>query len=484
MDVINNLNDLSSSNELDTYLSNNIDYVFQEFINQKQNILSENRVQIENYIVRHYRHIKQIDLSLNHNQIFLDILIDISERVGFSMYFQRLCRIKSINNSQVSLRNEASLLYLKRIRNIEDFENIQKSIFDKLQQAFEEQEDNNKKVTASLLGFYKRLVSGFINTNKSRLFGMIENLKIQSQSYSFYDVDTLNQLFNIDLENNPENIIVQINSLINNLFAFEDTGYLEQVIDYLIEVETDYINKLDSAEQCIFEIRNISVDKIIDSDKSILGRGVGILIDEVQLYQYMYSYGKMHYAKCLYSFDFLDDNFFENDIEIIDWGCGQALASMTFLYFLNNNNIHQNVFSTTLIEPSELALKRGALHVKKFTTNSHLKTIKKKLDELSIKDFVSVRESNVKLHLFSNILDIDSYSTINLVNLIKERFIGLNYFVIVSPYITELKTNRINLFVESFEYLNGFEMLNSEDYLKGKWQNGWSMVIRIFKVEL
>ena len=73
------------------------------------------------------------------------------------------------------------------------------------------------------------------------------------------------------------------------------------------------------------------------------------------------------------------------------------------------------------------------------------------------KDFI--KENKTRIHLFSNVLDMDVFSLSNLIELIKANFSGENYFLSVSPYITDLKTARIDSFVNAFSSNDGFEQL-------------------------
>ena len=67
--------------------------------------------------------------------------------------------------------------------------------------------------------------------------------------------------------------------------------------------------------------------------------------------------------------------------------------------------------------------------------------------------------------------------------LIKEKFKGLNYFVIISPKITDLKTNRIDSFIKEFE-VQSFELIKSENKSAGEWKGIWTMLLRLFKVNI
>ena len=198
----------------------------------------------------------------------------------------------------------------------------------------------------------------------------------------------------------------------------------------------------------------------------------------------MHSFGKMHYEKLITAFEYLPLDFFSESTNIIDWGCGQAMATMVYLEYLQSKGLDQSINQIILIEPSEIALKRGALHIKKFNKSITTITINKDLDSVEHKD-LSQNNSITNLHLFSNIIDIDLFSLHQLLEKIETNFKGINYFVCVSPYITDTKTNRIDNFVSHF---NKFESTNIKkiDNQKGEWKgNGdWTRVVRIFKTTI
>jgi hypothetical protein len=178
----------------------------------------------------------------------------------------------------------------------------------------------------------------------------------------------------------------------------------------------------------------------------------------------------MHKAKLDSAFEFLGNDL-QTPIHIIDWGCGQAIASMSLLDFLGTDYIN----SAILIEPSLLSLQRAALHLKTYNPRLNIKTIRKKLDELTPEDFPekAIRKT---IHLFSNILDIDDYNQDQLLNIIQNTQSGENYFVCVSPFIDDVKTERLNGFKRYFEqkYMSSFELLGSLQNTKGDGDEYWN----------
>lgn len=148
-----------------------------------------------------------------------------------------------------------------------------------------------------------------------------------------------------------------------------------------------------------------------------------------------------------------------------------------------DNNIVLKINRVTLIEPSEIALKRASLHVKHFDSEVRIRTILKDMDSLEIAD-VSGIDGSVKLHLFSNILDVEAYSMQHLIDTIKQGVRGNNYMVCVSPYISDIKTARFDSFVNGFSTMSQFDMIFQDIASRGEWTNNWTKLIKTFKVVL
>ena len=81
-------------------------------------------------------------------------------------------------------------------------------------------------------------------------------------------------------------------------------------------------------------------------------------------------------------------------------------------------------------------------------------------------------------------MDVELFSLSHLTSLIESAFSGLNIFICVSPYINELRTSRINSFVNNFEENLNFCLIASKDYNKGEWLKEWTMIQRVFSVKL
>lgn len=221
-----------------------------------------------------------------------------------------------------------------------------------------------------------------------------------------------------------------------------------------------YSNKLQKIKNPDFDkIRNISVkyknrinrkksDKIFDS----LDKGIKILSRKRELYMYMNSYGKSHKVKLDSSYKKILNKMDNKTIDVIDWGCGQALATMTLVDYIKRNKLDIKINKVILIEPSTRSLERALLHVD-ILAKKKIKTIaiNKDFDKLKSKD-LKIKNSNTTLHIFSNVLDIQNFK-------IDKKFIKKvlsyhnkkNYFICVSPNINDGRNARLDKFYQHFK---------------------------------
>ena len=187
-------------------------------------------------------------------------------------------------------------------------------------------------------------------------------------------------------------------------------------------------------------------NKLCDELHESLNRGVDVLDSEPLLQMYIYSFGKMHNAKLQHAFNHIQEAVINNNqIEIVDYGCGQGLASLCYHDFIKKHNSQQKVTRITLIEPSPLALSRGELLCSIFYPDAEIVAVNKVFDDL-IADDIRVSPDMLTLHLFSNILDIESYNIRHLLQTISKLPSKKNEYVIVSPIQNILRTQRLKLF--------------------------------------
>ncbi|MFZ4796638.1 MAG: hypothetical protein ACOYMA_04035 [Bacteroidia bacterium] len=426
--------------------------------------------------------LERLDFTSNTNKSFVSIIFDFAERFGFLSVVNIENTLRR-NELYLGKRRDAAKLYLLNIRNNKDYINRFNDICLLLESSLETEEDTDKDVVVTFLNYYAKVVYDTSLEYSEAIKRNLVDARINS-TFKFLQGEYLTKLLEIDIANS-DSAYQSIHTLIDEIY--ERQYALEEVVteeaEYLIEANTDYSNSLENIELSFDAIRNIAVRKCRGIETHLAGRGVTPLREENELYVYLLRYGKMHKAKlesCFNEFPFAEIN---QPIEVIDWGCGQGLASLVLCDYLKSNELHIPVSKIILIEPSPLSIKRAALHLQTYPSLQTAKTICKSFDVLEFSD-LSTDANTIKIHLFSNVLDIDDsyYSQSNLIKLIKQTQKGINYFICCSPYITDFKTEKINNFVRSF---GDRKMMLTKDNRKGEWNDtDWSRVVRVFKVTI
>ena len=261
----------------------------------------------------------------------------------------------------------------------------------------------------------------------------------------------------------------------------------------IIESKSNYAYVLKRKKQLSFNaIRNASnvfynqlpIEIRNELHQQIL-RGTCQLDNETELNAYMHDMSLMHNAKLRDAFSHLSTHFFnEREIDIIDYGCGQAMGCISYADYLRENNHTQNVRRITLIEPSEIALARAALHSSLLFPNAEIVTINKGFDDLTASD-IEVDTNIPTLHIFSNVLDMGSTPNYNGVfnletfsNLVLEISKGYNEYVITEPLFSDSRRDeQVDIFISSLLGINVYyeKKCNSGEFVANK---NWTCVIK------
>lgn len=228
----------------------------------------------------------------------------------------------------------------------------------------------------------------------------------------------------------------------------------------------DHISNI--TEFCMESLISLSKSKIPESSRATpwknLNHGVSLLSTDIELWSYIAAYGEMHTIKCrtaLQNFPF--DEFVA--AEVVDWGCGQGIATLCLLEMLKDRDKLSVVRKITLIEPSIAALERAKANVRKMVgTSVEVVAINKYLpgkyvDVRSISEF-EVGYSKV-IHLFSNILDIPTIDLSKLAELISSTG-KEHYIVCMGP--TNAGQMRIDEFCSYFHPEFFFSNIESNSY--------------------
>ncbi len=220
--------------------------------------------------------------------------------------------------------------------------------------------------------------------------------------------------------------------------GFIKPDYYEEGTSYARQV-----NKLCS--HSFSDIRDISVkfiqefdDEEIDELFEEINHGMNVLSTNEHLHTYMYCFGLMHEAKLNKAFLEIPKRFFKpSEIEIVDYACGQGIASLCFANFLEDSGHETRIKKITLIEPSTVALSRAALLCHKVCPEAIIETIASEFDDLE-DDQISTAEVP-RVHLLSNILDMTCYDLNHLARVINQVKKKGDLFVCVDPWYHDRK---------------------------------------------
>lgn len=190
-----------------------------------------------------------------------------------------------------------------------------------------------------------------------------------------------------------------------------------------------------------------------------INHGVTPLDSHEKLCKYLCSYGDMHEEKVRIALETIQNpqNTFNRDLTIIDWGCGQGLATICFFDYLNINNIQNTTQRVILIEPSQMALERAKLHVEAYLQNAgEVTTIQEYLNEVTHNDINT--NTPIVIHFFSNILDIKDIDLKALSELVSSDIAEEHYIFCISPL--NFGCDRIG---EFYRYFQEAEMIAEEN---------------------
>lgn len=257
----------------------------------------------------------------------------------------------------------------------------------------------------------------------------------------------------------------------------------------LREQSTSYLNDLS-------HIEDISFDDVIELAKKHvpekykdnpwhypgLEHGRAILSTPEQLAAYTAAYGRMHQEKVKISLDAIkrQEGNLNTDISIIDWACGQGVASMCCIDWLKENKYNFRIDQIILIEPAKLAVKRAVCHLSAFLKeNNRITTHCSYFQNLSNEDITT--NSSVTIHFLSNILDIFSVNLQDLALKIGGKAKGIHYVCCISPLFSN--SRRIKAFCN---YFNEPEVVLEESRSQYKFATDHKSIsyeIRVFKLE-
>ena len=391
-----------------------------------------------------------------------------------------------IPESAIKYRLKASMLYLKVNNLTKEYHDRFFNILDLMVKS-EEFEEYHYKVIKSVLNYFFTAMEQFSRVQDEKLAISFKELFIKHQvKYKIlsdlFIQDTIKQLNINNYTNTIDTIKEQLDTkFLSNISCDISEKNLKVAIENGIYADTLY-SLTDPSFHSLKEIAVKYIDNVSNSKAlySKLNRGRNIITDEALLYQYIFSYSSMHKVKLYQSFEVLLDKLNHSTINVIDWGCGQALATILLIEYIKEQKLQIDIDNITLIEPSKLALSRGLLHVNILKQKEYkIKAINKNLDCLKEND-VAFSDDNIVLHLFSNILDIEFFKLdITFLEKISHNIHSNNYFVCVSPNINPKRNNRLDLFYKYFDDNFDTELFSSRDSDIGR----YTRYEKVFKVK-
>lgn len=398
---------------------------------------------VELFILKKRQILRSLSYDKTYARSFLLILLDLCTRFNLLAATSAVHQIMIQHNILCNKRVSAALAYIDpKPSSNDEYINRFTSICDLLESAIQEEEDSPTNSIATFLNYLGTVIQDTNQTYIRQVKGQIQSV---SGTYQFISHPAIIKAIKIDTSD-QEQAYDQIQAIVDNLLC-DAHSYLKsnhEDTPFLIEDATDYAEEVRCIGPHYNRIRKVSVDK--STGEAETNRGVAILETEPELYEYMKRFGNMHKAKLDSALQSPFPQKWDQAINLYDWGCGQGIASMVFLEKYQSANINR----VTLVEPSEIAISRAALHVSVYRPEVEIRTVCKKLDDLTPADFNSSR-ANIHIHMFSNILDIDDYNPLHLFELMDKAFPGVNYFICTSPYIDDIKAERLDSFMRYFQ---------------------------------
>lgn len=257
----------------------------------------------------------------------------------------------------------------------------------------------------------------------------------------------------------------------------------------MIEKKTNYSFLLKTGGTLNFQkIKAVSDQFILNLSKGLQEKlfekitpNPQILDSEPLMAAHLYINGEAQEARLQNAYSYFPKSFFNKEIEIIDYRCGQGIAEIVYHDFLQTKNISQKTRRITLIDPSEIAIKRACLHTKLIFPDVEIRVVCNDLDNLKATDILSEKKLT-KLHLLMDVPDLNIETLVHLSKLIKANLCGQNYFLCISPYHKNSPEllEKLTMFIEMMNpdrILKCSKDLGGNQLISGK---PWTVSLRVF----
>lgn len=202
-----------------------------------------------------------------------------------------------------------------------------------------------------------------------------------------------------------------------------------------------------------------------------LHRGKAVLDDEDSLNCYMSAYGQMHTVKMQRVLGRLPAVAVRDDFEIVDWGCGQGLATICLLDMLEKALPFTCPEHVTLVDASSAALSRALMNVSlKLKGRVAVRAVETRLSPDELRGVETWHGAPVVVHLLSNILDVPGVSNKAMADAISSSGV-VNYIVYAGHSKTE---KHFKGFCENFRRCDMRVLFHQNKYVGDCLPNGYS----------
>ena len=492
--VVEQLFKLDNRADFVQYLDNNISKIETTFYRSDFSTLYDIRFRLENLIF----HIDEKNLTSSNEKsrnvkAFIIILGDFYDR--FCLKGPIGLILKYIPKCSIRIRLEASKKYLS-FNDIGDYCHRFDEIISSLNEVYINS-DIGYSVRISVMNFFLRAKIDLDDKYSIELEKLVDLFENKKEEYPLLNHKSIQELISNGIKCGPEELQAETKELQKNIF---DSNILE--IKVHADTGTNQSKKLHHKKKRKIFIANktqdvwaISEEKseyskafILKPNKGLeaiqalakqfgvnsnenhnkLERGTAIIEDEGLLFQYIMSYSNMHKIKLFSSFDKIDWKKLNNEsINCIDWGCGQAFASVVLNDYLIQHKINIDIEFSILIEPSLLALKRGLVHAKYLSLINKATPINKDLESI-LKEDIYIENKKNTVHLFSNILDVPKFDIYSLCEKISTSLSSQNLFICISPNIDDVRNQRIESFYKWWENNHNISLISEREGNVGK----------------
>lgn len=219
-----------------------------------------------------------------------------------------------------------------------------------------------------------------------------------------------------------------------------------------------------------------------------LDRGKALLESDGQACAYIVAYGQAHKNKVEKAFENFPFQVLQQGYEIVDWACGQGLASVCFFDLIRRQGHINAPRKVILIEPSTFSLGRANANVSQ-AYNGYKTKIETMCAYLPADGEVDGEviqrvdvSSPVCIHFFSNILDIETVNLKGLASVIGDTP-GIHFIMCMGPTVNAL---RMDAFARYFDLDANAELQNFYTNEFGYYPNGkaYTAKIKCFRIEV